>query len=393
MRRTLIVGGGITGSALALALAERNCQVTLIERQPAEDEFPSLDETVTGFGERVSTLNWQSHNFLQQLGIWQDVAAQRFLAFIRMTVWDGDGSGYIHFTAAENDLSALGFIVENKLIQVSLNRRLKQHPHIQRIEGEVTHITQSASDCTAIMDNGDTLQGEWIIGADGAQSHIGKIGGFRTHHWDYHQHAIIATIQCEKSHQHTAWQRFMTTGPLAFLPLGGKNTHFYSIVWSCDRSLADDLIGMDDTDFAAALGTASEFCCGDIQNVSSRKSFPLHHTWVMRNPAHRIVLIGDAAQRIHPLAGQGLNLGLSDAARVAVTIAQGTRSINQAQWLSHSFCHHPYHVAMGMAIGGLHHLFKSDALLLRWVRNSGIQWVEKQQIIKRWFVAQAALGN
>ena len=249
-----IVGGGLAGAALACALGNLNLRVALIEAQPlflnGGLQWPELNDGIEGFDARVSALTESSRLWLEQLGAWQHVAARRISAYSEMEVWDGEGTGAIHFSAEQVNQPALGHIVENGLLQTALLHTLQTHRNVQILSpARVAHFEhRDAADKKQIailfdglIDNRKELLCDLLIGADGATSRVREFAGIETREWDYGHTAIVCTVATEKSHGATARQIFRREGPLALLPLRTANgdENFCSIVWSTLREEAE----------------------------------------------------------------------------------------------------------------------------------------------------------
>ncbi|HET8710590.1 MAG TPA: FAD-dependent monooxygenase, partial [Spongiibacteraceae bacterium] len=301
-----IIGAGLAGSALAAALGGSHWRIALIEAQPLSLQWPALNDSIDDFDLRVSALTAASQNFLEQLGAWQDVATRRISAYRRMQVWDGEGTGSIHFDTDEVNRSELGHIVENNLLQTALLQCVHAHRNVQIFSGAaVETFTREADGIEISLSNGTALHTTLLVGADGANSRVRDWAQFRMREWDYGHTAIVATVQTEQPHARTAWQIFRREGPLAFLPLltTHGDQHFCSIVWSTLPEEAQALMAMDDAQFTQALGHAFEFTLGAITATSRRVAFPLRARHADNYTQPHIALIGDAAHTIHPLAG------------------------------------------------------------------------------------------
>lgn len=391
-----IVGAGLAGSALAAALGSSNLRVALIEAQPLSLQWPPLEESVSDFDSRVSAITAASQQWLEQLGAWDLVAARRVSAYRHMQVWDGEGTGSIHFDAAEVNQPVLGHIVENRLLQTALLHCLGRHHNVQIFSSvAVDHYARSDNCIHVHLQNGAEIRATLLIGADGANSRVREWAQFKLREWDYGHTAIVATVATEKPNGATAWQIFRREGPLAFLPLRatGENQHLSSIVWSTLPQEADALMQMDDSEFMRALGAAFEHRLGNITETSRRFSFPLRARHVGDYVQPNIALVGDAAHTIHPLAGQGINLGFLDAQALAQEIlhaAQRGLSVADASVLArYQRGRKSDNVAMLAAMEGFKRLFGAQQLPLRWLRNAGLNWVDRSALLKRAFIRQA----
>jgi 2-octaprenylphenol hydroxylase len=389
-----IVGGGIAGLAAAAALAGSGLRLALLEARglPAPDS--PLGEGPEDFDARVSALTPRSIAFLQQLGAWDAIASARQCAYQHMTVWDAQGTGRIEFDAAEVSASSLGSIVENRVITAALAQRVRALPQVRvcapaRVEG-----LERRDDGTCLeLEGGEHLHCDLLIAADGALSPTRELLGLRTREWDYGHRAIVSTAAFERGHEHTAWQRFLQSGPLALLPLPGADEKLCSIVWSIEEAQAEAILALDDGGFAAALGEASEYCLGEVTACAPRKAFPLRQRHAIDYVLPGAALVGDAAHTIHPLAGQGINLGLAD---VEVLAEELERAHGHGLGPGRLDVLRRYqrrrkgdNLAMMAAMDGFKRLFEQEAPPLRWLRNAGMRGVAGLPMLKRRIVRQA----
>jgi 2-octaprenylphenol hydroxylase len=304
-----VVGAGMVGSAMALGLAQAGFRVALIEaRQP--DAWRAEDEMDL----RVVALAESSRCLLQRLGVWTSIAQSRASAYRRMHVWDGENGAALHFDAAERGEADLGHIVENRLIQHALWQALVADGRVDlRCPASVVATEEDSDVRTLELDDGTRLAARLVIAADGGASPLRTMLGIGTRGRDYAQRGVVAHVGTQRAHEATAWQRFLPGGPLAFLPLADGRS---SIVWSLAEADAERMLAMSDEEFAAELGCAFDFRLGPITQVSRRAAFPLQLQLAEHYLAPRFALLGDAAHQVHPLAGQGVNLGYRDVAEL-----------------------------------------------------------------------------
>lgn len=315
-----IVGGGMVGALLAALLKDTGLDIALLER--ARVIAPGPDDA---FEPRVSALTRASENLLRHVGAWSAIEAVRCCPYTEMVVWDANGTGRVQFTAQEAGEAHLGVMVENRLLQWTLQEVAAAAPTVTlRCPAQLVALERLPAAWRLTLADGETLEAQLVIGADGAQSAVRQLAGIGARETGYAQRAIVATVRTERPHGDTARQRFSETGPLAFLPLRAHDgdRHACSIVWSQDEAEAQRLLALDEAAFCRELGHAVEHALGAVTGCDERFSFPLRARHAERYVQEGLALIGDAAHAIHPLAGQGVNLGLLDAAVLAEEIAR-----------------------------------------------------------------------
>jgi 2-octaprenyl-3-methyl-6-methoxy-1,4-benzoquinol hydroxylase/2-octaprenylphenol hydroxylase len=307
-----VVGGGMVGAAAALALARTGFAVALLDaREPAP--WAAADEVDL----RVVGLAPSSIALLDELGVWPSIRSARASGYDRMVVWDAESGATIRFDAADEGRDVLGYIVENALVQASLWHALEDAGVRRVVPAEVVALAQRDDRAQLELADGQALSARLVVAADGATSPLREMAGIGTHGRDYAQRAVVAHVETSRPHERTAWQRFLPTGPLAMLPLADGRS---SIVWSLPDAEARRVLALDDDAFREALGMASDFRLGPIGAVTRRAAFPLRLNLADRYEATRLVLLGDAAHAVHPLAGQGVNLGLRDVVELRDTL-------------------------------------------------------------------------
>ncbi|OEC61451.1 2-octaprenyl-3-methyl-6-methoxy-1,4-benzoquinol hydroxylase [Pseudomonas sp. ENNP23] len=387
----IIVGAGMVGSALALALKDSGLDILLIDGSPLSVKPFDAD---AAFEPRVSALSAASQRILDRLGAWPGVVARRASPYGEMQVWDGTGTGAIHFSAASVHADVLGHIVENRVVQDALLEPLHDSGIGLMPNARLEHLRHSGDDWLLTLVDGRQLRAPLVIAADGANSAVRRLAGCATREWDYLHHAIVTSVRCEQPHRRTAWQRFTDDGPLAFLPLDRQgDEHWCSIVWSATPEEAERLMALDDQAFCSALGVAFEHRLGRVEHSDPRLCIPLRQRHAKRYVEPGLALIGDAAHTIHPLAGQGVNLGFLDAAVLAEVLlhahARGERLADEKVLSRFERRRMPYNLGMMAAMEGFERLFQADPLPLRWLRNAGLRWVNQQPEAKALFVRQA----
>jgi len=389
----IIVGAGMVGSLLAALLKDSGLSILMLERAPVQAPSPDAP-----FEPRVSALTRASENLLRHVGAWPAVENCRCCAYTSMTVWDADGSGRVEFAAREIGESHLGVLVENRLLQAALtDAALKADNVSLRCPAQLTHLERLLQGWQLTLADGEMLQATLVIGADGAQSAVRSMAGLDTRTTDYHQRAIVTTVRTQQPHQFTAWQRFSPTGPLAFLPLltATGDDHYCSIVWSQDEREAQRLLALDDDAFRREIGLAFESALGEIESVDPRYSFPLRAAHAADYVREGLALVGDAAHAIHPLAGQGVNLGLLDAAVLAEEIRRAMKR-NIAWWNEGTLSRYArrrraHNTLILNSMTGFRKLFASHNPLLVVARNLGMRATNRLLPVKQ-ELARVAMG-
>ena len=317
----VVAGGGVVGAACALALARTGLEVALVEgARPLQWQRDRPDLRVYAFAADNAAL-------LQDLGIWTEVRAARAHPYRRMRVWDAAGGGELAFDADAFGRSELGWIVEHGLLLDRLWAALPGAGVRVHCPARVEALEQAGNggDCVRLqLDDGMQLQARIAIAADGAQSTLRGLAGLEVDRHDYGQRGVVAYVASERAHEDTAWQRFLPGGPLAFLPCADGSS---SIVWTLSDADAERVLALDDESFGRALTQAFDARLGAVRALSPRAAFPLRRQLVRDYVSNRVLVLGDAAHVVHPLAGQGVNLGLRDVAalRDGIIAAQRAR--------------------------------------------------------------------
>ena len=385
----IIVGGGMVGACMALAAAREGFQVTLLEPRQ-----PSLDWTGDDFDIRVSALTRTSETILSNLDVWQGMQQRRVTAYENMHVWDRKGFGEVHFAAEDVGAPNLGHIVENRVIVASLWEQITHQANIKHVADiEIASIEREGDLTKLISSNDDVLSASLVIGADGARSSVRELVGLTASTSSYDQEGVVCTVKAEQGNACTAWQRFMPTGPLALLPM---NEEYFSIVWSTSPEQAQSLVNAPAESFNQALTQASEAVCGKLSVVGDRAAFPLRKLKAERYVLDGVALIGDAAHVIHPLAGQGVNLGFLDAAMLmdVLTEARAHRESIGAIGVLRRYerARKGHNLAVQSAMDGFKHLFSNNNPALSLIRNLGLGVAHHVSPLRRQF-ERVALGE
>lgn len=386
----LIVGAGMVGSALALALRDSGLNILVVDGGPLTVKPFVADAP---FEARVSALSIASQRILERLGVWDGIVARRVSPYSDMHVWDGSGTGKVHFSASSVHAEVLGHIVENRVVQDALVERLHDSNIGLLADARLEQMRHSGDDWLLTLSDGRTLRAPLVVAADGANSTVRRMTGTATREWDYLHHAIVTSVRTADSHRKTAWQRFTDDGPLAFLPLDREGEHWCSIVWSVTPEQSERLMKLDEERFCRELENAFEGCLGQVISADSRVCVPLRQRHAKRYVAPGLALIGDAAHTIHPLAGQGVNLGFLDAAVLAEVlrsaVGRGERLADERVLSRYERRRMPHNLALMAAMEGFERLFQADALPVRLLRNAGLKMVDHSAEAKALFVRQA----
>jgi len=397
----VIVGAGMTGLALACALGGRGLQILVIDSQDPGTTTLGADASMTaafefnsGFSPRVSSINLASEQLLASIGVWQRLDERRNGCFAKMTVWDGEGTAVTEFDARSIQYDHLGHIVENEKIVQALILQLQASADITLLApADLLSFTEKQGSLELRIGGDRSVQCDLMIGADGSNSSVRQLSGIATRQWSYQQHALVTTLRTQHPHQATAWQSFTRHGPLAFLPLADE--HLCSIVWSVSPQHCDQLLQMDAETFCRHVGAFFEYRLGLIECVDKRYSFALQQRHGKRYVSNGVALIGDAAHTIHPLAGQGVNLGFKD---VDVLSQELTRALNRNIALGSREVLERYerrrigsNLAMMAGMEGFVKLYGTQTPGVNWLRNLGMKIFNDSKALKN-VAARVASG-
>lgn len=391
----LIVGGGMVGLALAIDSARRGLSVLVVEQ-----DLPEPETAIAGvYSPRVSAISRQSQQWLTGLGVWQHLPAGRACAYREMKVWDGQGQGRIGFHADEVQANDLGHIIENRWLVSALWQQAENTPGLTLVAGRtVQHWDYQAHQVLATLSDDSTVAASVLAACDGRFSKIRRDAGMATREWDYQQRAIVTTVRHQEPHHGVAHQVFLDTGPLAFLPLQDEtgDQQASSIVWSIDNAAVQPLLDLPEAEFLTALNRAFEHTLGDLTDCDPRYSFPLQQMHSKEYIAPRLVLVGDAAHALHPLAGQGVNLGFQDAATLAAewhrAHQRGEDPGSERTLRRYQRQRQGHNLAAMAAMEGFKRLFGSDHPLAVLSRNWGMNRLNRLPLAKRPLIS-TALGR
>jgi 2-octaprenylphenol hydroxylase len=384
----VIAGAGIAGLTLAALLAESGLRIAMVER--FESQPPGEPAEL-----RVSAISRASMQVFERCGVAQDLIAQRATAFEQMHVWDVSGAGEIHFDSADMGLETLGYIIENSRIQQALMQRVAACDNIELLcPANIVAIEWSEASSQLQLEDGGTLACRLVIGADGVHSFVRSAANIAFKRSPYDQSGLVCVVATEHPHQHTAWQVFHADGPLAFLPMFDQSQrHQCSIVWTLPSAVAEQYAELDEAEFISRLEQAFQYRLGSLQLVSERAAFPLQHGHVERYVQNGMALIGDAAHIIHPLAGQGANLGIHDADSLAGILLQARQAQrNWSAWhtlRAYERSRKGENMLMENAMTGFNLLFSNDNPWLALVRNAGLNAVDQASFVKHRFMRHA----
>ena len=390
----VIVGGGLVGGLTALLLAQGGVQATVLDAAPILD----AQKTLAVVNPRVLALSQATIHLLKTVGVWENLARQ--MPYSGMQVWNKNGYGEINFgKASEKPLrieQALGSMVEPSLLNLAIQQQMLTKLKDYRTQVKVMRIEEGVGVWHINLADGTSLTTKLIIGADGANSFVREQAFIDLDVLDYKQAGISCAIRTSQPHEHIARQIFLETGPLAFLPMASvlpeQEGYWQSIVWTLPDDFADEYAALSDQDFKHLLTRESYHMRGEILEVTPRAKFPLKARAAQQYVKSGLALIGDAAHVIHPLAGQGVNIGCLDAAILCDTLLHDQQ---RGVWAHEQTLRHYEHLRKGQNDAMMHSmsmigwLETSSLFPVVWARNFGLKQVEKHEILKDAFMAQA----
>jgi 2-octaprenyl-3-methyl-6-methoxy-1,4-benzoquinol hydroxylase len=382
----LIVGGGMVGATVACALGDSDLRVALIEQSRPEEFSPEQAHDL-----RVSALSIASQQILQTVGAWNSVLAARVCPFKRMRVWETAGD--TEFNCDVIDYDALGYIVENRVTQLALLHRTGTFSNIELLcPATIKQIHYVAGKARVELEDGAVLSAKVVVGADGGQSRLRHAVGLGVTSWDYQQHAMVIYVETDYGQQDITWQRFVPTGPQAFLPLTGN---YGSIVWYNTPDEVRRLKALSAPELLAELTETFPDCLGKINEILGVASFPLKRQHAQEYVKQGVALVGDAAHMINPLAGQGVNIGLLDAAMLAEVLIDASnkgKNIADLEVLKrYERLRRNENLKMMTVMDLFYRTFSNSVMPIRFFRNLGLSLAERITPLKN-KVMRGAMG-
>lgn len=389
----VIVGGGLVGLSLGCSLSGSDWSVLVVEAgaTPVANQKASAVrrgyKLVSGFSPRVSAISSRSGRFLKHLHVWEKLTENQLSPYHRMLVWDASGTGEIEFHGEQDQPQ--GYIIENVNLLHALWETVSAASNIELLYADsIVELKHRAAGRVGLeLGNGKRLEAGLVVGADGANSLVARYAGLRKREWSYGHQALVTVVETEKSHRQTAWQCFTPVGPLAFLPLNETKQNYCAVVWSMEPSALSQVMGLNDEALSRELTRNFESRLGQVRAVDERHCFPLIQRHARKYFTPGVTLIGDAAHTIHPLAGQGVNLGFSDARTLGKILRQrgpnqkdpGFKNLLRKYQLSRQ----PENLGMMALMQGFKQLYGSNDPTVNWVRNSGMRLLQKMPGVKR----------
>lgn len=386
-----IIGGGLMGMSTALLLAQVLPQysIVLLEKR-AVNPGTSGDSTQPGFDARSTALAPTSVNLMQHLGVWPAITAHA-TSIRSIQVSDKGHAGWVRLTEADNDDKPLGAVVENHALGRALIAAVAASPTVQVLApATVTGVIPKADSAQLTLAGGDTVNARLVVVADGAGSPVAQQLGIRVDVEDYQQHAVIANVAYDKPHQGAAYERFTKQGPMALLPLGGSHSHTSALVWTWPSAQVGEVMAMPEAEFLQTLQRQFGHRLGRFRAVSKRSNYALRLSVAREQVRSRVVLLGNAAHFLHPVAGQGYNLALRDVLRLAEVLQQipsaelgDLQALQRYQQLQREDQARTIRLSDGFS-----RLFGSEHLALMGLRNLAMMAVEHSSWVRDGFIRQ-----
>ena len=386
----LIVGGGLVGAALAIAFGQAGLRVAVVDTL---DPRAGLDAAFDG---RASAIALASKRLLEAIGVWPKLERDA-APILDIRVSEGRSPFFLHYDHRESGESAFGHMIENRNLRRALHRRLKELDNVALLApARIARLERGETKAEATLADGRAVEAPLVIAADGRESATRDGAGIRITRWSYDQWGIVCSIRHERRHEFTAHEHFLPSGPFAILPLVGDRKrpgHVSSIVWTERADLAPAIMALDDAGFAAELRQRAGEFLGAVELAGSRWSHPLSLQFAETTLGHRLALVGDAAHAMHPIAGQGLNMGLRDVAALAETVMDARRlglDVGSLAVLErYRRWRHFDNALMMTATDGLNRLFSNTMRPLRLARDVGMAAVNRLPPLKRLFMRNA----
>ncbi|MDW6003419.1 2-octaprenyl-3-methyl-6-methoxy-1,4-benzoquinol hydroxylase [Vibrio mangrovi] len=355
-----VVGGGMVGAALALGLAQQGKKVVLLESHQ-----PQSFESSQPMDVRVSAISMASVQLLESLGVWQHIEAMRVCPYRRLETWESSECRTC-FDAHDIGLEQLGYMVENRIIQLGIWQAFAQHPHLTvKCPNRLKSIEFGAEENRLVLDDDQVIHAQWIVGADGAHSQVRDFARIGVTAWDYRQHCMLIHVKTVLSQQDVTWQRFYPSGPRSFLPLNG---HQASLVWYDSPRRIRQLSQLSPKQLVQEIQTHFPEELGEVE-VIQHGSFALTRRHAQKYVANRCILVGDAAHTINPLAGQGVNLGFKDVKALLTQISE-SRQLDEKVFVRYERCRRPDNLLMQTGMDVFYKTFSCRHTPVKVVRNA-----------------------
>ena len=385
----IIVGGGVAGASLALLLGQAGMRICLLDKGT-----PSSVHQSDLFKGKTASLNLASIDLFKKMGIWEKVD-QHSKEFTNIEVWDSEGSSAITFNAQDISESKLGKVAHNNNILNSIFDLLRKLPNIDILENESVLSINNDTELIGIKtDSGLDLMADLVVGSDGSMSSIRSLSSIPIRTWSYEQTAIVSLLESEIPINKTAYQIFTSTGPIALLPVIAEGEDLASLIWSADKVYAEKLLTLEDSEFLEELRLKTEGKLGNFKVREAISSFPLHQLHAKEYFADRTVLVGDSAHTIHPLAGQGLNLGLSDvidlSERILSLRREGRDIADEKMLKAYSDSREKKNLRMAALMEGFKRGFGSKNPWVKLGRNVAFSVANETTFLKKKFIKEAA---
>ena len=385
----IIVGGGVVGASLALLLGQAGMRICLLDKGS-----PSRVQQTDLLKGKTASLNLASIEAFKKLGIWKKVD-QYSQEFTNIEVWDSEGSSTITFNAQDVSESKLGKVAHNNIIISTLFDLLQKLPTVDLLENEsVLSINNGEEFIEIRTDSGLNLMANLLVGSDGSMSSIRSLSSIPIRTWSYEQTAIVSLLESEIPINKTAYQIFTSTGPIALLPVTVEGEDLASLIWSADKVYAEKLLTLEDSEFLEELRLKTEGKLGNFKVCEAISSFPLHQLHAKEYFAKRTVLVGDSAHTIHPLAGQGLNLGLSDVTdlseRILLLRREGRDIADQKMLKAYSNSREKVNLRMTALMEAFKKGFGSKNPWVKLGRNIAFSFTNETKFLKKKFIREAA---